>query len=383
MRIETIRDEAAFRLLAHEWDALLQTSDQDGPFLRHHWLSDWWDVYRGKSVLNVLCCFEGDRLVGAMPLFNTLAGRLPLVRRSRFIGDEHVGSTGLTPFALPEVQSEAFESLLGHLIDHASGWDVLDLRFMDPDGEFFRLLSEGHRAVPRECGACPRIDLPSDWDAFLGKLSKHARHEVRRSQRRMDERGIEIETVRDGSALPQGIEDFLRLHSERMRSKFGAQYEVPEQFATFTTRTMKTLLAEDRLRLMFLGREGRRVAGLYMFRYGNTMYAEQSGFEEEYAQQGVLRVLWSYAIRNSIEEGCSKLDMLLGEQRYKTEWGADDVRRLSALQVYGTTPAGVGRRVRDGLAGWAQVAMAPATQAAGASGAGSSSDDRPAPSAGL
>jgi CelD/BcsL family acetyltransferase involved in cellulose biosynthesis len=73
----------------------------------------------------------------------------------------------------------------------------------------------------------------------------------------------------------------------------------------------------------------------------------QSGFDEERARQDSLRTLWGMAIRGAIEEGCTRFDMLLGEQRYKLDWGVTEVRRLHGARLYNATPAGRARRGRD------------------------------------
>jgi len=345
VRIATIDSEQEFALLAPEWDALLRRSLHNGPFLRHHWLQAWWETY-GVGRLNVVTLRRGGDLIGVLPTFTATAGRLPPARVTRFLGDEGVGSTGLSPFALPEVEHDAFERFSQHLLARHS--DVVDLRFMDEHSAFFGMLEHGGTArVYDDCGSCPRIELPGDWDTYLGSLSKHMRHEVRRSQRRVTERGLELEVISDAGALPDAVDDFLRLHEGRMRSKEGAAFVVPEAYAAFTRRVMSTLLDEGSLRLMFLRLGDRRLAAIYLLRDGDTMFAEQSGFDETEARSDALRTLWAYAIRGAIEEGCSMLDMLIGEQRYKSEFGADNIRRLSHVRAYNPTLRGLARRARD------------------------------------
>jgi len=345
VRIATIDSEQEFALLAPEWDALLRQSRQDGPFLRYHWLQTWWETF-GVGRLDVATLRRGGELVGVLPTFTATAGRLPPARVTRFLGDVGVGSTGLSPFALPDVEQDAFQRFAQHL--RARHADVVDLRFMDEHATFLGVLEHGGRTrVYDDCGSCPRIALPGDWDTYLSSLSKHMRHEVRRSQRRVAERGLELEVISDPDALPEAVDDFLRLHEGRMRSKEGAEFRVSEAYAAFTHRVMSTLLDEGSLRLMFLRLGDRRVAAIYLLRDADTMFAEQSGFDEAEARSDVLRTLWAYAIRGAIEEGCSMLDMLIGEQRYKSEFGADDIRTLSHVRAYNPTLRGLARRARD------------------------------------
>lgn len=348
LRLETVSSEQEFANMAEEWNALVASSRQDGPFLRHEWLSAWWDTFGGGE-LSIVTCRNGDRLVGVLPTFTVSAGRLPPARTARFLGDEGVGSTGLTPFAAPDSERQVF-GRLARYVREASEWHVADFRFMD-ENDFFGTLAEDRRSrVYDDCGSCPRIDLPEDWDAYLRQLSKHMRHEIRRSERRIAERGFEYEQLTDSAGLEAAVDDFLRLHSSRMRSKFGEQFALSDEYHRFIARTTADLLAQGRLRLRFLAREGRRHAVIYLFRYGDVTYAEQSGFDELEARQDAMRSLWAYAIRQAIAEGCTMLDMLIGEQRYKSEFGATNVRTLSHVRAYSRTTLGAARRSRDGIA---------------------------------
>jgi CelD/BcsL family acetyltransferase involved in cellulose biosynthesis len=348
MRPLNIQTERDFAPLEAEWDGLLSASRQDGPFLRLDWVRSWWETF-GEGELSVLTCRDGrGRLVGLLPGYTTRRGRVLPARTLRLLGDHDVGSTGLTPFADPAVEDEVFQQLADHV--RSAEWDFLDLRFMDPAHAFFGTISDGRRVrVNRDCAACPRIGLPDDWDGYLKHLTKHMRHEVRRSRRRVEERGITFELVTGQDVLPEAVDDLLRLYEGRMRTVLGPAFALPEAHRTFTLRTMRTLLAEGRLRLMFMRQDDRRLAALYVLRHGDTMYAELTAFDEEAGRQDVSRALWGYALEAAIAEGCRVFDTLLGDQDYKHNWGVTDLRQLSEVRVYNASLSAEVRRGHDAL----------------------------------
>lgn len=351
MRLDHVSDESSFAALRDEWDALLGDSGQDGPFLKHAWLSAWWESFGQGSTLAVVTARDDDgRLLGVLPMARSLAGRVVPYRTGRFLGDAGVGSTGLTPFAAPDAEDAVFARFAQEISSAKCGFDVIDLRYVDLSHSFFRhLVDRTGTTVDAGCEVCPRIDLAPDWEAFLKSLSKHMRHEVRRSMRRVEERGLDVDVPRDAEALPRALDDFLALHEDRMKGKFGPSFELTAPHVAFIKRVAADLLSEDRLRLTFLSDRGTRVAGLFLFRHDDTMYAWMSGFDEETARQDVSRALWGYAVQNTIAEGCTRLDMLLGDQHYKRQWGASNVRELAMVRLYGHSLIGALRRGRDAL----------------------------------
>lgn len=348
MRVEHLSDRDGFALLGDEWDSVLAGSRQDGPFLRHAWLAAWWDAFGRGCELDVLVCRDAKgALAGALPLYVRRGQGVLRPRVSRILGDASVGSVGLTAFARPEVQEEVFGDLAAELRERG-GRDLHDLRSMDP-AHGFTACVDGSRTLATSRDCCPRVALPREWETYLGSLSKHMRHEVRRSRRRVEERGLSFEVVSDAAELPGALDDLVHLHELRMRHKLSRPFAVSADWRAFTAATMTTMLAEGRLRLMFLRDAERRLAGLYTFRHGETAYALLSGFDDEAARHDVGRTLWSRAIETAIAEGCATFDMLLGDDRYKFDWGVTHVRRLTRTRVYGRTLAAELQRADDVL----------------------------------
>lgn len=353
MLIETIEDEGGLARLSAEWDTLLSASRKDGPFLRHSWLQTWWRLFGADSELNVVTCRgrAGGELLGVLPLYVKRSGRLLAARTGRFLGDEGAGSVGMTAFARQDVEEPVLDRFASHLRE--SRLDVLDLLRMDADDPLLqRLQANGDRSrcESPEGYVCRWMRLPEDWDGYERALPRKQRRTMQLMRRKVQDRGIEVELVRDVRRVPSAIEDLVRLHDGRMRSRYGAAFVSPDSHTRFLERTLRSLSAEDRLRLMFLHLDGRRLAVEVMFRYRDSMYSMLAGFDEEWASLGVGSTLQSHAIGQAIEEGCAVLDMLLGDQRYKVRAGARETRRLADLHVYHASPAGQARRWQDAVA---------------------------------
>jgi len=347
MLLETITDAAAFRGLAGEWDEALRVSGQNSPFLTHARLAAWLEVYGNDAALHVTTCRdETGQLIGALPSYVRRQGRFPRSQTLRLLGDEGIGAAGLSAFARSGVEAQVF----GKLSDYVGGsrdWDRVDFNYMEPECEFFaHMLLQPRTHVVEHSDYCPRIELPESWDAYLHSLTHNARHNIKRTTRRIEERGIELERVNDAHALPAALDDLIRLQELRLKEKFGAEYSLPDAYREFTSRALRDTLASGSLRLWFFRLEGQRIAVFHAFRYGDTMYADRTGFDGNASAQNILRPLWATAIRSAIEEGCSAFDTMNGAFAYKSEWGARP-KVLARVISYQATAAGFARAAMD------------------------------------
>jgi CelD/BcsL family acetyltransferase involved in cellulose biosynthesis len=364
MRIDTIQDADTFAALAEDYDELHARSSACGnPFLRHEWLSTWWFAYGAGHRLHVVTCRdEAGRLVGVLPGYIAREGVLPPIRTLRLLADECVGSTGLGPVLDCDATDEAVDALAAYLGATTSDWDVADLRFLDPSSAFFVhgvWVPEGGSAhVRADTGASPIVELAPDFERFMAEnLSKHVRHNVRRARKRTDEHDARFEMITGGDGLAQALGDARRLFEGRMRTVVGTFFAVTPQFAGFTRRMTTTLAEQGRLRLGFLSIEGERVAFAYFFRFGQTMYAVQCGFAEEWGWLDVLKSLMGRMLEEAMAEGCTHLDYGLGDQAYKREWGRVEVATFSDMRIYGSTAASRTGRLRDGVMDGALAAV--------------------------
>lgn len=352
LHVNVINDTADFLLLRTEWESLLRSTPQDCPYLSHGRLFTWWSLFGEDKDLRILTCrTDGGQLVGLMPAYVTRIGRRFTARALRFLGDSDVGSTNLSVISLPEAQAEVISAIHRHLTEKPRCWDLLDFAYIAPDEPFLRLVqsSRAARIVPR-CGSTQRINLPGDWDTYRAGLSPARRKSLNAAMNKSARLGDEIELIAEEAQLPSAMKDFWRLHETRMSTKMGPSFGTRPGYRIFTERYTHELLAEGRLRLAFLRREGERVAVTYQFVYGDVMYGEKSGFDASRKSADLLRPLLGTQIRSAIESGYSAYDMMLGDEQYKREWGVNETEDFSHVRVYDMSLNGTLRRGRDAIA---------------------------------
>lgn len=336
-----------------EWDALLAASRQDSPYLEHHRLHAWWDLFGEDKELRIIACRDGEGgLAGVLPNFATRVGRRLGANARRMMADMNVGSVGLTGFARSDVEGEVFGAICESLLSRPRDWDVLDYFLVDGGSPFVACLREAAPVRVIDGAAfAQRIVLPRDWESYVGTLTRTARRHLNNSLNKSKRAGDEFEVVEDPAELPDAMEDFWRLHEQRMGLKLGSEFDNDPRFKRFVERTAAELLGQGRLRHAFLVRDGRRSAVLHQFVHGNTVYALKSGFVADgKAGADYLRPLIAHEIRHAIETGREAFDMMLGEDEYKRNWGVNEVTPYAQVKVYGRSARGRMRLGHDAIA---------------------------------
>lgn len=332
------------------WDQLLTRSGSGSPFLTWAWHRAWADAVPATEVdacqAIVLRCATGD--VEALFPFR--------VRRNRFWG---VPVTGLgwafgdlgCPDHLELLTSpEAdLDPLVGALENVP--WVVIRLGNVAEAAinvERFCAACErrGWTVRRRFLGRCPYLELPPSWEAYLSSLSSHARHAIRRKERKLfREYAVGLTDYGQGR-LEEGLYHLRRLHAVRWGG--GGAFRDPAM-ERLHRHFAASLADRGQLWLVTLDVDGAPAAVWYGFSLGDTVYHYQSGRDLRWERDRVGTVLMGLMIRRAIERGYRRLDFLRGEEPYKAEWTQTAHGRYEVV-VFRAGWRGAALRGLDGMA---------------------------------
>jgi CelD/BcsL family acetyltransferase involved in cellulose biosynthesis len=169
----------------------------------------------------------------------------------------------------------------------------------------------------RLLGSCPYLDLPDSWEAYLSRMSAHARHAIRRKERKLRRDHDVVLTEYGHERLDEGLHHLQRLHALRWRG--GGNFRDPTM-ERLHRRFAALLAGRGQLWLNTLDLNGTPAAAWYGFSFGDTVYHYQSGRDPRWDRDRVGTVLTGLMIRRAIERGYQRLDFLRGEEPYKGEW---------------------------------------------------------------
>ena len=310
---------------AHEWNALVESSITDTPFLRHEYLSQWWQTLGGgewkQAELVLVSASENGKLIGIAPLFKAdYEGRAALLL---------VGSIEISDYLDLIVRAEDLPRFLSGLIDFlaSSGtcsglpFDWYNLPDSSPTLAALKAESDRrgwnyHEEIYRPT---PRIALTGDFDAYLAGIEKKQRHEIKRKMRRAmeDERDVRFYVVEEASTLGAEIDDFFKLMIQDP-NKAGF---LTDAMRTQVTATLKSAFANGYLWMAFLSVDGVKAAGCVNFDYKNKLWGYNSGVNRDFMELSPGWVLLGHQIQWACEHGRYEFDFMRGDEDYKYRFG--------------------------------------------------------------
>jgi CelD/BcsL family acetyltransferase involved in cellulose biosynthesis len=256
---------------------------------------------------------DGNDPVGAMALAVRYRGTM--LRQVRWMG------APLSDYQDPvgcERRDECAAAFLAHLARERRRWDLCDL-----DGALFF-----HRK-------CPLVELPPCWNDYREQLSKNLRKSLGRRRRQIENAFgmLRLSTVADASALPNAMDDLIRLHNSRWRRRGLSGALAAKSTQAFHHEIARKFLGLGVLKLHRLMAGGECGATIYCFQRDRRVYSYLSGFRWALRRFSPATVLRAYAIERAIADGAREFDMLRGDEPYKYSWRAVD--RLTWRLVVG------------------------------------------------
>lgn len=333
MQLDIVRTSQGMADLSGEWNQLLQNSASDVPFLRHEYMSAWWENLGGgeweQGDLCILTARSSDRrLTGIAPFFFTT--NQEGTRALMFLGSHEI-SDYLDFIARPEDLPDFLEVVCSWLSSaDAPPWQVMDLyNILETSPTIERLKEHSSQCSWKfsieKLQPSPYIPLPGDWETYLGGIDKKQRHEIRRKLRRVEAGDDPVSWymtngLEDPDALESEIEAFFNLMSQDEEKKSFLTSSMRRQMRAI----VHTAARAGWLQLAFLTVNDQKIAGYLNFDYRNHIWVYNSGLDFSYRELSPGWVLLAYLLRWANENGRAAFDFMRGNETYKYRFGGVD-----------------------------------------------------------
>ena len=345
LHLERVTDGTGLRELASEWNGLLAESATGSLFLRHEWLSTWWDVFGADFELRLLLVRDaGGALLGAAPL---MTGRGPGKLRGRLRHLLFVGQQGETHAEHLDVlvRRDAAGEVVGELArgirEETGRWDVLLFERMPAESPTLAALesalgASGLQVERLRPQASPYLPLPGAWDDLLAAKSRNFRRQWKNSRNRLAGQGdVRLLLAGRDVALDEAFDRLVTLHHSRWGDNEGS-FRTP-RYVEFHRRLSRVLAAADDLLLALLEVGGETVAARYDFVHGGKVWCFQGGRLPEFERMRAGTVLTGLVMEHAIQRGLTEYDFLSGEDDYKRRWATQE-RTLVDLEAFTDRP---------------------------------------------
>jgi CelD/BcsL family acetyltransferase involved in cellulose biosynthesis len=308
-----------------EWNALLNQSITDTPFLRHEYQSAWWQHRGGgewkNAQLLLVSAREGDALVGIAPLFIAEYENQPTLLLN--------GSIEISDYLDVIVRKDDHAKFLTGLLDFLAStlpdnWSALDwYNLPDTSPTLAALQTEaaarGWTHLEEIYRPTPRIALNGSFDDYLAKIDKKQRHEIRRKMRRAAESELNVRFVLvDKSAdIEPELNTFFDLMVHDPNKANFLHPAMREQM----TAVLRAAHEHGYLWLGFFEINGVKTAASLNFDYGNKLWGYNSGVSREHMELSPGWVLLGHTIQWCCENNRSEFDFMRGDEDYKYRFG--------------------------------------------------------------
>ncbi|NMC47570.1 MAG: GNAT family N-acetyltransferase [Chloroflexi bacterium] len=314
--------------LQADWDALLQVSASNVPFLRFGFLKSWWQNLGGgeweQGELHIILGYDEEHLLGIAPFFITSQKGKKLLT---LLGSVEI-SDYLDLIAAPADYPGFLNAVLNFLQQEDSlTWDTLRFSNIPQNSPLLSLfpqiaLPPSYSRTLTKTQPAPMLALPGTWESYLENLDKKQRHEIRRKLRRLEQEAPDAQFyfVEDASELQSLALQFLDL----MRYDEAKRSFLTPAMQQQMIELMQWAFTENILRLCFLDIHGSHAAAYFCFDDGETISIYNSGFDPALQYFSPGWVLLSDLIQWSIENSRARLDFMRGNEAYKYKFGALD-----------------------------------------------------------
>lgn len=300
--------------LRSAWAELWRRDTAATSFQSPDWLLPWWNQF-GDGELRTILIRRHDELIGILPAYLYTEPDSG-IRRLLPIGistSDYLDGT----FA-PELPPEDIATGLRLLLDE-SGWDELTFPQLRPDsrltGAFRSLGISLHAGEPTS--QIPAVPL-SELAAKLRRNILNARNRARRLGR------LEL-THADGDTWPAAFEALRLLHSRRWHQVGGSGVLADPRVLAWHREALPQMLRAGAARLSSLCLDGQILAVLYSLldppsRSERKQYCYLIGFSTDYAELSPGTLLLAALLEEAAAEGLTALDLLRGDEPYKSLW---------------------------------------------------------------
>jgi len=282
------------------------------------WLKTWWDIFGDTNKPTILSGYRNGTCIGIAPL------RIQ-EETARFIGDENVCDYQDMVVA-PDHHNEFLEAILSHL--KKNGIRFLQLGTLRPDSVSFTELPNqakrhGYTVICDQITHSHEIVLPRTWGAYLQMLGGKQRHEVRRKLRRLNEAGqIRFRVIKRPDEISENMEIFFSMFkgSRPDKSEF-----LTDQMVSFFLSLAQRMAQQGFLRLSFLDIDQVPAAGVMCFDFNDTIFLYNNGYDPRFGDLSAGFLSKVYSIKDSIDRGRLRYDLLKGDEGYKKRLGSISV----------------------------------------------------------
>ena len=320
IRVRRISKTEEFQNLKKSWDALLAQNHRQSGFITWEWLFSWWEIYGQEDQLWLITAWQGEELVGLIPLVHHDEN----LKGFRFRTLQSLGSPqrDISGILVKNMEGKILSTMAEYLVEQKDQWDMVVFAYYtqnDPALIALKLTFQnaGFAGIDKFSEQF-YLQLEGDWDSFRATLSKNFRKNLRRATRNAQEKGmVSLKHFKGKEANWHVFQKIIALNEY---SNFPIIYNsLKEQ--EFNKNLLKNMQKKAIFDIFLLYIEDRLVAYEYGFTHSQRYESWRAGYDTRYDPKvSSGKLLAQMSIEKSFELGYQEVDFLRGDEPYKLGW---------------------------------------------------------------
>jgi hypothetical protein len=306
------------------WNDIANVHPAYSVFLSHTWLSTWWKHFGRNRRALTLFAKKNDKVIGIAPLSRSKIAikGVPVFKTISFVGG--METTYRDFLYEPDHAKDVIKAFFEYLLFKENDWDILQLWNIREDSPSNELLSEFCKqfSLPliRPDGVkAPFAKLPQSYEVYLNSLKRSVRQNVRRYQNRL-RNSYRTRYVEISNPVERDIELFIDLHQKRWNADGEPGIFNKREVRGFYQDILLRLSASNQHIIYGISTNDKPVAMCSRFLYGKTMHAFLEGWDPQFRDYGLGKLVDVLSIKGAIEMGFQEFDFSIGNYDYKHEY---------------------------------------------------------------
>ncbi len=291
------------------------------------------DASGGNRAFCFLLAFRGQELVGVAPLMREKKKLTRFgVKRIYHFGETNNSLMVSFPqcLALPHEKPDCIAAFVQYLKTHSHNWDIVDLGYLFLPDEI-ELYKEyvPDCFIERERMKCHATDIRNGFEAYRQTFSPKHRRNFRRSREKLESVHRNVRFIRTARLTQTQRLEIEALHVRRQQTLRQAGidrdslFEVPSQKKAFWDCD-DALRRKQSLSHYLLYADDRLIAFQLCYRNRGATYFQLIAMDDDFRQYSPAKLLVLYAYEQESKEGVSEINLLLGTNPLKAQFGKQE-----------------------------------------------------------
>ena len=320
LRVIEISELSVFREHRGPWQTLWAHDRTATIFQSFEWIEAYWKYFGENEQLQVLLVYDGAELIGGVPCtIQRERRRVGELRVLTFLNDgwgSFYGPIGGSP-------QRSLEAALEHGLRHSTQWDLIDWRWVPDVPSSIAAVTQAFESLQMPFqrhfySEVALIDTRTPWDVYLSSRKRKFRENLRRSERRLYEKG-DVRFLRyrpAGAAEGEGdprwdlFEECVALAGRSWQGHSSNGTTLSHDAVFPFLREVHELAARcGMLDVNLLYCDDEPIAFAYNYHRSGVVQGLRVGYAPEYRRYGAGNLMWYYSIRDSFERQDQLIDL--------------------------------------------------------------------------